>query len=63
MKPKAKCMILDDNKDISINIGGEGSFFHLSIYNDKTNKAVASYINRQKLKELAAFFNEYLENN
>jgi hypothetical protein len=55
--------IMLDNKDITINIGGEGSFFHMSILNKQTDQLVTSYITRQKLKELVSFFKEHLENN
>ena len=55
-------MLLDD-KDISIRLTGSGNIYHFSIYNDKTNKAVATQINRTKLKALADFINQYLENN
>lgn len=55
-------IIFLDDKDISINLSGHGNVYHFSIYNDKTNKAVATQINRKKLVELVEFFNKYLEN-
>lgn len=56
-------IFLDDKKDISINVSGYGNVYQFSIYNDKTDKAIATQINREKLKALADFINNYLEKN
>ena len=60
---KDNVIIFLDDKDISVNLSGYGNAYHLSIYNDKTNKAVATQISRKKLMELAELLNKYLENN
>lgn len=56
-------MTYDIDKDISVKISGNGQNFFFSIYNDKTNKSVATPIKREQLKRLAEFINKYLENN
>lgn len=56
-------IIFLDDKDISVNLSGHGRHFFFSIYNDKTDKAVATPIKREQLKRLADFINKYLENN
>lgn len=60
---KDNVVIFLDDKDISVNLSGYGNVYQFSIYNDKTNKAVATQINREKLKALADFINKYLEQN
>ena len=62
MSSKPEVLFLDD-KDISLSIGTHGSLFYFSVYNDKTNKAVATEITRQKLRELITLLQTYLENN
>lgn len=62
MSSKPEILFLDD-KDISLAINTHGSLFHLSLYNDKTDKAVATEITRQKLRELITLLKNYLENN
>ena len=62
MSSKPEVLFLDD-KDISLSIGTRGPLFHFSVYNDKTNKAVATEITRQKLRELITLLQTYLENN
>ena len=57
-----KLLFLDDNY-ISVNLSGHGNVYQFSIYNDKTDKAVATQINREQLKRLADFIYKYLENN
>lgn len=45
-----------DDKDISINISTYGSHYRLSIYEDVDgvdDKAIATIVSREKLKELA----------
>lgn len=53
---------LDQNQDISFNIVGQGQTYHVSIYNDKTNKSVSTQISKDKLKGLINFINSYLGN-
>lgn len=62
MSSKPEILFLDD-KDISLAIGTQGPLFHFSLYNDKTDKAVATQITRQKLKDLITLLQNYLENN
>jgi hypothetical protein len=56
-------MTYDIDKDISVKISGDGQNFFFSIYNDKTNKSVATPIKREKLKGLADFINQYFQTN
>lgn len=62
MSSKPEILFLDD-KDISLSISTHGPLFYFSVYNDKTNKAVATQITRQKLKDLTTLLQTYLENN
>lgn len=50
-----------NDKDTILSLAGEGSFFHIYIHNGK--EYIASYLSREKLRELATLLNEYLENN
>jgi hypothetical protein len=62
-------IIFLDDKDISINIsksikmGSPDRIFLFSIYDDADGKAIATRVSREKLKELADFIRDFVENN
>ena len=60
--PKSKHIMLDE-KNVGMNLGGSGSYFYLTMYNNKNGGGMTScFLTRQKVKELATFFKTYLEN-
>lgn len=52
----------DIDNDISVEIVKEGRSCYFSIYNDRTNKAVATQTTVVNIKGLADFLNKHLEN-
>lgn len=52
---------LDNSKEISFDISGQNGQYHISIYNDKTNKSVAVSLAASKLLGLADFINKFVE--
>lgn len=54
---------LDNSKEISFDISGQNGQYHISIYNDKTNKSVAVSLAAYKLLGLADFINKYVGEN
>ncbi len=48
-------LYLNKDKTIDIHIMGAGNSYHVSFYNDKTDKSVAYTCSRDELKGLADF--------
>ena len=53
----------DIDKDISVEMVTNGNSCYVSIYNDRNDKSVAFQTSKDKLRGLADFINNYLENN
>lgn len=52
----------DIDKDISVEMTTSGNLCYVSIYNDRNDKSVAFQVTRDKVKGLADFFIDNLEN-
>ena len=53
----------DIDKDISVGMVTNGNSCYVSIYNNRNDKSIAFQTTKDKLKGLADFINNVLENN
>ena len=54
-------LYLNKDKTIDIHIMGAGNSYHVSVYNDKTDKSVAYTCSRDELKKMTDFILKIIE--